>query len=102
MICSFPSLLLALLPLANAIPHPVEEARAMITARAILGQDPIPIEKRGLASILGTKASSYINSIESEVETWFVGLPTGTAVLSSLGIDDGDLAAEPTQVLNIP
>jgi hypothetical protein len=32
---------------------------------------------------------------------WFEGLPTGTGVLSKLGIGD-DLAAKPTEVLNIP
>ena len=33
---------------------------------------------------------------------WFENLPTGTDVMSSLGIGDDDLAAIPTQVLNIP
>ncbi|KAF7578873.1 DUF2183 multi-domain protein [Pyrenophora tritici-repentis] len=38
----------------------------------------------------------------SSIPGWFEGLPTGSQVLSSLGINDGDLAAQPTQVLNIP
>jgi phosphatidate phosphatase APP1 len=33
---------------------------------------------------------------------WFEGLPTGTQVMSSLGIHDSDLAAKPTEVLNVP
>jgi hypothetical protein len=32
---------------------------------------------------------------------WFEGLPTGTQVLSKLGVGD-DLAAKPTEVLNVP
>jgi hypothetical protein len=38
----------------------------------------------------------------SGIPSWFESLPTGTQVLSSLGIDDGDLAAKPTEVLNLP
>jgi hypothetical protein len=33
---------------------------------------------------------------------WFEGLPTGNEVLKSLDIDDDDLAAKPTEVLNVP
>jgi hypothetical protein len=102
-------LLVAFLPLVYALPaaDPVaENAHPEITARAILNERiPTPVNKRGLASItsdLGSKVSSYINSIESDVDNFLVGLPTGTAVLSSLGISDDDLAATPTQVLNIP
>jgi len=38
----------------------------------------------------------------SGVEPYFQGLPTGNAVLSSLGIQSSDLAAVPTNVLNLP
>lgn len=36
------------------------------------------------------------------VPGWFENLPTGTNVMSSLGINDDDLAAIPTSVLNLP
>ena len=47
----------------------------------------------------GTDLPSYFTE---GIPNWFQNLPTGTQVLSRLGIDDGDLAAQPTQVLNIP
>lgn len=57
----------------------------------------------GLSS-LGSAAQSYIQSAESALSSGFFGtpLPTGSQVLSSLGISDGDLDAIPTSVLNIP
>lgn len=36
------------------------------------------------------------------IPNYFQNFPTGSQVLSSLGQSDGDLAAKPTQVLNIP
>ncbi|KAK1761235.1 phosphatidate phosphatase APP1 [Echria macrotheca] len=52
-----------------------------------------------IVSGLGTSVSSYI---ASGVPQFFQDLPTGTAVEKSLGISDSDLAAKPTQVLNLP
>ena len=103
MISSVSPWLLALLPLAYAVPapDPVAAAQPVITARAELSDAPTRV-KRGVISDLSSKASSYINSIESDVDGFLVGLPTGTAVMSSLGISDDDLAASPTAVLNIP
>ncbi|KAK1999746.1 hypothetical protein LX36DRAFT_655169 [Colletotrichum falcatum] len=48
---------------------------------------------------LGSDVSSFV---VSGIPQYFQGFPTGTQVLSSLGINDGDLAAQPTQALNIP
>lgn len=52
----------------------------------------------GLISDVASGISSLVNSGVLD----FHGFPTGTAVEESLGISDGDLDAEPTQVLNIP
>ncbi|KAL7623636.1 hypothetical protein AAE478_005188 [Parahypoxylon ruwenzoriense] len=48
---------------------------------------------------LGSGVSSYI---ASGVAQFFQDFPSGEAVASSLGIDDSELDAKPTQVLNIP
>ncbi|KAF3766557.1 hypothetical protein M406DRAFT_228886, partial [Cryphonectria parasitica EP155] len=50
-------------------------------------------------SSLGSDVSSFV---ASGVPQFFNDLPTGTAVLSSLGISSSDLAASPTQALNVP
>ena len=47
----------------------------------------------------GSGVSSYI---ASGVPQFFQDFPSGEAVESSLGISDSELAATPTQVLNIP
>ncbi|TDZ74712.1 Phosphatidate phosphatase APP1 [Colletotrichum trifolii] len=53
-------------------------------------------------SVLGGLGSDISSFVASGVPNYFQGFPTGTQVLSSLGISDGDLAAQPTQVLNVP
>jgi hypothetical protein len=45
---------------------------------------------------------TYPSYIASGVPNFFQDFPTGTAVQSSLGIADNELAATPTPVLNIP
>ncbi|KAI0882649.1 uncharacterized protein GGS22DRAFT_47443 [Annulohypoxylon maeteangense] len=52
-----------------------------------------------LITSLGSDVSSYV---ASGVPQFFQDLPSGTAVESSLGINSSDLAATPTQVLNLP
>lgn len=53
-------------------------------------------------SVLGGLGSDISSFVASGVPNFFQDFPTGTQVLSTLGINDGDLAAQPTQVLNLP
>ena len=53
----------------------------------------------GILSSLGSDIPSYV---ASGVPNFFQDFPTGDAVQSSLGISDNELAAVPTQALNIP
>ena len=95
-------------------------------AAAVAGPAPTPapefiptptIEERDLASdveSVASAASDYAGSVLSSLGTavpsyvsdgvlpFFQGLPTGTAVESSLGTNDTAIAALPTEVLNIP
>lgn len=71
-------------------------------------------DRRGILSDLTAAAESDINSILSDIgsglPSWFAsgiipqlqGLPTGSAVLSSAGVNSTDVDAQPTKVLNIP
>ncbi|KAJ9621058.1 uncharacterized protein PV06_04339 [Exophiala oligosperma] len=70
--------------------------------------------RRGILSDITSGLDSYVNSIFSDLGTAipsyvsnglfpnFQNLPTGSAVASSVGAKSSDLAASPTQVLNIP
>ncbi|KAA8566058.1 hypothetical protein EYC84_008662 [Monilinia fructicola] len=118
MITTIPQVLLALIPVALAAPapHPVDQSvpHPMITPRASLtDRSPSRLEERGiissaessikgLESYLTSVIGSYPSYIASGVPNFFQDFPTGSAVQSSLGISDSDLAAAPTQVLNIP
>ncbi|KAG0651403.1 hypothetical protein D0Z07_1673 [Hyphodiscus hymeniophilus] len=121
--------LLALLPAALAAPAPVPVPVAapiavpgshypLITpAPSLTDRDLARLQERGAISSLisdatsdiaglGTYLSSVIGTypsyIASGVPNFFQDFPTGSAVEKSLGISDSDLAATPTQVLNIP
>jgi hypothetical protein len=127
MVNSLPNVLLALLPVALAAPAPVPIAAPiavpgphypLITPPPSLAdRNPSRIQERGVISSVISDATSdiaglstYLSSvigtypsyIASGVPNFFQNFPTGSAVESSLGISDGDLAATPTQVLNIP
>lgn len=56
----------------------------------------------GLGSVLSALGSDVPGFVVSGVPNFFQNFPTGTDVLSSLSLTDSDLAAVPTQVLNIP
>jgi len=55
-----------------------------------------------LGSVLTALGSDIPSYVISGVPNFFQGFPTGSQVQSSLGISDSDLAATPTQVLNMP
>ena len=89
-----------LLPVAIALPSPYP----------LITPPPTPVERRDLLSDVDIYVNSVISGLGSDVSGYialgvpqfFQGLPTGTAVQSSLGINEKDLAAVPTQVLNLP
>jgi hypothetical protein len=108
-------LLFTLIPVALAAPAPapvqvVAAPHPMITARASLtDRTPTRVQERdvissieGLGSYLSSVLGTFPSYVASGVPNFFQDFPTGTAVESSLGISDSDLAATPTQVLNIP
>ncbi|KAM0717790.1 hypothetical protein Q7P37_006122 [Cladosporium fusiforme] len=53
-------------------------------------------------SVLSNLGSDVPSYVASGVPDFFQGFPTGDKVQSSLGIDDDQVAALPTQVLNLP
>ncbi|KAK5115693.1 hypothetical protein LTR62_000782 [Meristemomyces frigidus] len=54
-----------------------------------------------IGSVLSGLGSGIPSYVASGVPNFFQGFPTGQAVESSLGLNDADLAALPTNVLNI-
>jgi hypothetical protein len=103
-------LLLLLLPVAFAAPapHPMITPPPSLSARDISrlqNRDIISsVEStiEGLGSYLSSVLGTYPAYVASGVPAFFQDFPTGSAVESSLGISDSDLAASPTKVLNIP
>jgi hypothetical protein len=115
-----PALFLLLGVQASTIPHetptaaPANEYQPRITPSPALW-DPTKTDKgrRGLFDDLKSKASEGIGDVvsglgnvpsylESAIPDLFQGFPAGDKVQSSLGIDDDQIAALPTQAINIP
>ncbi|KAI0181703.1 hypothetical protein GGR52DRAFT_51972 [Hypoxylon sp. FL1284] len=81
-------------------PHPMITPAPDLENRAVVARDLDPGSY--INSIIGGLGSHVSSYIASGVPQFFQDFPTGGAVESSLGISDSDLAATPTQVLNLP
>ncbi|OAP58475.1 hypothetical protein AYL99_07565 [Fonsecaea erecta] len=103
---------------AYAVPTQVSpEEEALITpapTRTLAVYGSYAGARRNVVSDLESDVDSYVNSIFSQLGTAIPSyvsngllpnlqnLPTGSAVMSSVGVSSSDLVATPTQVLNIP
>ncbi|EJT73206.1 hypothetical protein GGTG_10055 [Gaeumannomyces tritici R3-111a-1] len=108
------TILAALASLAAASPAPLPRAEAapLVTpAPTLEGQPTRTLERRvdvwgafasGVNSVMSGLGSSIPSYVASGVPNFFQDFPTGDKVQSSLGIDDDQVRALPTQVLNIP
>lgn len=100
------AVLLPVLTWASPAPRPVAVAgpQPVVTASPVL--TPPTRVRRGLVddvkSLVGDLGSNIPTYVADGVANFFQGFPSGNAVQSSLGIDEAQLAAYPTQVLNLP
>ncbi|KAI9738790.1 MAG: hypothetical protein M1834_008297 [Cirrosporium novae-zelandiae] len=93
-----------------AIASPIDPAVPLITPAPVNWSPSKTLERRGiysdltadLGSIFSSLGSAIPSYVASGVPNYFQDLPSGTAVQSSLGINDDDLKASPTAVLNMP
>jgi hypothetical protein len=110
MIYTYASIFLAVLPHVLGAPATrdrVEVPHPMITERATLvDRTPTRVVERGLTDVVGSLLSDLGPGIPSYVASgvpnFFQDFPTGDSVSKSLGVSSADLAAAPTQVLNLP
>ena len=118
---ALPTVLLALLPFATSIivrqeillqPDKVAQGKALITpAPATANWHPTKtLKRRGIISDITGDVGSILSGLGSDIPSYvasgipnfFQDFPTGDKVQSSLGLDDDQVKALPTQVLNIP
>ncbi|OOG00546.1 hypothetical protein ASPCADRAFT_136333 [Aspergillus carbonarius ITEM 5010] len=77
-------------------PSPVQHQPSRVAGRNILSD--VDSDIHSVLSGLGSDLPSWV---ASGVPNYFQGFPTGDAVVSSLGLNSAELAALPTNVLNI-
>lgn len=115
---TLPSVLIALLPLVSAtavrrsIPRPgqVGQERPLITPSPASWDPTKTYKKRGVISDLAGDVDSILHGLGSNIPSYvasgvpnfFQDFPSRANVQSSLGLDDDQVRALPTQVLNIP
>lgn len=115
---NLPTVLLALIPLATStavrrgIPRPgrVGQEQPLVTGSPVRWDATRTYKKRDLISDLAGDVNSVLGSLGSDIPSYvasgvpnfFQGFPTGDNVRRSLGLDDSQVSALPTQVLNIP
>lgn len=100
--------LVAATPAPRAQPNNVVERDPLITPSASLN-DATRTYKRGIISDLTGDVGSVLSNLGSDVPSYvasgvpnfFQNFPTGDDVQSSLGLDDSQVAALPTNALNI-
>ncbi|MCJ1273415.1 hypothetical protein MMC21_001206 [Puttea exsequens] len=118
---TLPVALLALLPLASStvvhrsLPKPaglVVQEQPLVTpspaqkrwlpTKTLQGRGIISDLSGDVHSILGSLGSDIPSYVASGIPNFFQDFPQGEDVQSSLGLDDSQVSALPTQVLNIP
>lgn len=94
------------LPFISASPAPLAAAvvpeQPLITPAPGLVPTKTSNEKRGIISDLEGQVSSLFASASADYASIFSGFPSAGDVQSKLGLDSSQVAALPTQVLNIP
>ncbi|KAG8629615.1 hypothetical protein KVT40_003480 [Elsinoe batatas] len=108
--------LLAAATLTSASPAPTQRANAVVEARApkitpspVLYEATKTLERRQILSDIKSGVDNVLSELGSNLPSWvasgipqfFQDFPTGDKVQSSLGLDDDQVRALPTQVLNI-
>jgi len=108
------ALLTTLSTFANAIPNPVAAAAPPLITPAPLQAELLPTRtfnrrenilsklEGDVTSVLSALGSGIPAYVASGVPNFFQNFPTGDKVESSLGIDSSQLAALPTNALNLP
>ncbi|EOD46240.1 putative protein of unknown function DUF2183 protein [Neofusicoccum parvum UCRNP2] len=95
----------------HAAQRPIDVADPLITPSPVLNEatrtyldrrDILDDIKSGVDSALTALGSNIPSYVASGVANFFQDFPSGSAVQSSLGLSDDQLAALPTQVLNVP
>lgn len=117
---SLPTVLLALLPFvsATAVHRSLPKPAGAVQEQPLITPSPAStrwfptrtFKKRGIISdlagdvnsVLGSLGSNIPKYVASGVPNFFQDFPTGGDVQRSLGLDDSQVSALPTQVLNIP
>lgn len=103
-----PSRVPGIVPVRIAAEHPLitpspsldNPTRTLKSRRGVVSE--IKDHFTGIEGYIGSQLSGAPGYVASGVADFFEGFPTGDKVKSSLGLNDDQIAALPTQVLNVP
>ena len=87
-------------PLITPSPSRQDPTRTLKLRRGIV--DDVKSDYSNVQGYVKSELGSLPSEVADGVADFFQNLPTGDGVKSSLGLDDEQIAALPTQVLNLP
>jgi hypothetical protein len=105
---------LGLVPAVMAIPAAVPGAAPTVYRRvAVPAAEPtevLDLQRRDIVNDVETYVGGLVSGVETKIKGFVnsgildfpTGFPTGDEVMKSAGVNDDDMKAIPTQVLNIP
>lgn len=109
---SSPTRLPGIVPVRAAAEHPLitpspslnDPTRTVKLRRGIISdiKSGFHVAESKVEGVIGSELSGLPTYVASGVANFFQDFPTGDKVQSSLGLDDDQVAALPTQVLNVP
>jgi hypothetical protein len=93
-----------------AVPGAAPTVYRRVAAPVARPTEVADLQRRDIIDDVETYVGGLVSDVETKVKGWVnsgildfpTGFPTGDEVKKSAGVDDDDLEAEPTQVLNLP
>ncbi|KAF5673026.1 actin patch 1 [Fusarium heterosporum] len=107
---AFLGLVPAVMAIPAAVPGPAPTIYRRVAVPAAQPTDGLDLQQRDIINDVETYVDGIVSGVETKIKGWVnsgildfpTGFPTGDEVKKSADVDDDDLKAQPTQVLNLP
>ncbi|KAM0549130.1 hypothetical protein ACHAPJ_009585 [Fusarium lateritium] len=107
---AFLGLVPAVMAIPAAVPGPAPTVYRREAVPAPVPTEVVALEQRDVIDDVETYVGGLVSGVETKIKGWVnsgildfpTGFPIGDDVKKSASVDDDDLKAQPTQVLNVP
>lgn len=107
---AFLGLVPAVMAIPAAVPGPAPTVYRRVAVPAAEPTEVLDLQRRDIINDVETYVGGLVSGVETKIKGFVnsgildfpTGFPTGDEVKKSAGVNDDDMKAIPTQVLNIP